>query len=130
MGFDASLTVVAREDIRKQRWLSAGIAKFELYRAWSDLQAALDTLGKPLDAALRGNRPMTADDDDCVHALVTPALVRRIHAALGALADEDLLAAIHADRKKTGWRLRKYEHKAMLAAFGTLKAAYQSAAHH
>jgi len=109
MGFDASLTVVPRGAIRKSHRLSTGLARFELYRVWADLQPALDALGRPLDLVLRGNRPMTEDNDDSVHALVTPALVKPIHTALGTISAEQLLEAIHANRKKTDWRLRKYE---------------------
>jgi len=130
MGLDASIQVVSREDVRHRRFLAdaAGLAKFELNRAWTDLLGALETFGLPLNLAVRGDRPLTDDDDDCTHALVTPALVKRIHGSLGAVSEEEFLAAIQKDRKKTGGRLQKYEHKGLLATLANLKAAYRMAA--
>lgn len=128
MGFDAKITVVSRAEIRRRHWFSDGLAKFDLHREWLELRSTLETFGRPLDLVLRGDRRLTDDEDDCEHALVTPALVKRIHASLCAISDEEYLAAIHTDRKKTGLRLRKYEHKDKFAALVTLRDAYRMAA--
>jgi hypothetical protein len=58
---------------------------------------------------------------------VTPGLARKISKALSAIAQEQLLAVIHEQRKKHGQRLRKNEHKPVLAAFEMLKEGYRIA---
>ncbi len=91
------------------------------------MDLALQTMPAPLGLALRGNRPTVEgfeDDWDAYDAFVTPALVRRIDAALAGVSDEAFLAAL----KAAEWSLRKRDHAQHLAEFGVLKAAYREAA--
>src|SRR6185437_4597163 len=128
MGIEATLTVVPRGVVRKKRRAS-DLSRFDLYKEWNELDSALEEIGRPVCLALRGDRPAPDDEEaDCELILVPPALVKRISKALGAVSDDRLLAVIHEQRKRIGWRLRKYEHKYALAAFETLKAAYGLAA--
>jgi len=79
--------------------------------------------------ALRGSKPVLEEEFDMGDWFVaTPALVKRINVALGKVADAELLEVIHRQRKEIGHLLRKYEHKGLIGAFETLKAAYRLAA--
>jgi hypothetical protein len=128
MGVYATITVVPRSEIRKKR-RSPDLAQFELYKEWWELQPALDEIGGLAGKALRGRSLIPdGEDADCQFSLVSPTMVKRISKALGAVSDDALLATIHKQRRKTGWRLRKYEHGEKLEAFKTLKDAYRLAA--
>jgi hypothetical protein len=133
MGLSATITVVARSDIRQKRFFSAGIAKVDLDKAWARLQIALDSLGSPLTLALRGTRSPSplGDDDDCFHGLVPPALVKRISAALNAVSKKTLLKAIEADKKESTAELQEYHDgwlRELQVRFNDLKHAYRLAA--
>jgi hypothetical protein len=127
MGIDATLTVVPRNEARrKQR--SPDLPRFELYREWNELDRALEKMGPPASLALRGNQSESEMEEmDAELFLVPPTLVKKISNALAAVSEEKLLVAIHEERKKTGWRLRKYEHKGWIAILETLKEAYRLA---
>lgn len=127
MGLNADLTVIARGDYRKfPRVSPTPLAEFCLNKGWVPLERALRDMPKPLGLALRGDRPTLEefeDDWDAYDAFVTPALARKIDAALAELADEVYIAAV----KSAGWSLRKREHAEHLAALAVLKAAYREA---
>jgi hypothetical protein len=128
MGIEATITVVPRSEARKKH-RTPKLPRFELYKEWDELDSALETLGSPACMALRGNKPTPDDEEwECQFFLVPPALVKRISKALRAISNDRLLAIIHEQRKKIGWRLRKYEHKEKISVFETLKAAYALAA--
>jgi len=125
---DATITVLTASERRKKP-RPPGLPQFDLGRAWSDLESALQELGGPAGLALRGSKPVLEEEFDMDDFFVaTPAQVKRINAALGKVADAELLEAIHRQRKEIGPPLRKYEHKGLIAAFDTLKAAYRLAA--
>ena len=128
MGLNAYLTVITRSEYRKYpRVNPAALAQFDLNKGWAPLELALRTMSPPLDVALRGDRPTAEefeDDWDAYDAFVTPALVRRISAALAGVSDEELIAAL----KSVGFAQRKREHPEHLAFFERLKAAYREAA--
>jgi hypothetical protein len=127
MGIDATLTVVPRNEMRKKQ-RSRDLPRFELGREWNELDGALEGIGPPASLALRGNQSESdMEDMDADFFSVPPALVKRISKALAAVSDDQLLEAIHQERKKTGWRLRKYEHKRWIAAIETLRDAYRTA---
>lgn len=128
MGMDAAITVLTAAERRKTP-RPPGLPTFELGSDWPDLESALQELGGPAGQALRGSKPVLEEEFDAGDFFVaTPAQVKKISAALGRVADAELLEVIHRLRKATGWRLRKYEHKGLVAAFETLKAAYRLAA--
>lgn len=128
MGMDATITVLTANERRKTP-RPPGLPEFELGSDWPDLESALQELGGPAGLALRGSKPVLEEELDTDDFFVaTPALVKRINAALGEVADAELLEVIHRQRKGSGHPLRKYEHKGLLAAFDTLKAAYRLAA--
>src|SRR5688572_16958685 len=110
MGLNAYLTVIARSEYRKYpRANPAALAQFDLHKGWVPLEAALRTMPPLLDLALRGNRPTVEefeDDWDAYDAFVTPALVRRISAALASVSDGELIAAL----KGVGFAERKRDH--------------------
>ncbi len=122
MGIEAIITVVPRSEFRK-RPRKQDLPTFEL-NDWGDLDAALKEIGKPVGMALRGNKPEYLDWG---FIIVTPALAGKISKALSTIPHEQLRTVIHEQRKKHGWRLRKYEHQSVLAAFKMLKDAYQMA---
>jgi hypothetical protein len=127
MGIEATLTVVPRNEVRLKR-RSPGLSEFELYKEWNELDRALEKMGTPASLALRGNQSdAEMEDMDAELFLVPPGLVKRISKALDAVSHEKLLAAIHEERKKTGWRLRKYEHKGRIAIFERVREAYRVA---
>jgi hypothetical protein len=127
MGIEAVITVVPRSEYRKQP-RKQDLPRFEIVQ-WGDLEDALEEIGKPVSMALRGKPPFSDyEDPDYNFFIVTPALAKKISKALSTIPNEKLLAVIHEQRKKHGWRLRKYEHKYALAAFETLKQVYQMAA--
>ncbi|WP_020474767.1 DUF1877 family protein [Zavarzinella formosa] len=131
MGLTATVTAVARGDIRQRQFFSTGIAEVDLDKAWSRLQEALDTLGSPLKLTLRGTRSLLDDDDDCVHGLVPPALVKRISKALTAVTKKQWLAAIEADKKERTAKLQEYHDgwvRELQARFDDLKGIYRLAA--
>ena len=124
VGLNASLEVIARSEFRKYPRVSpAAVARFDLWKGWGPLESALRTMPPPLNVALRGNRAAveeSEDDWDAYDAFVTPALVRRVSAALANVSAEELIAAL----RSVGFAQRKREHAEHLAAFETLKAAY------
>jgi hypothetical protein len=128
VGLNAYLTVIARSDYRKfPRVNPTPLAEFALHKGWTPVEAALHGMPKPLGLALRGDRPTLEefeDDWDAYDAFVTPALARKIDAALARVSDDEFIAAL----KAAGWSLRKREFAEHLAAFGMLKAAYREAA--
>src|SRR2546421_12751050 len=131
MGVNGNLTVIPATEFRKVRadpmhYVPRAAGRFDLYREWLSLQVALDTMGSPLNLALRGNRPQGPEEswDECYFAYVTPALVKKIGQALGKVTDDQFIAAL----KAAGWHPRKREHKYYLGALQTLKDAYRSAA--
>lgn len=131
MGLTGTITVVSRADVRRKQFFTPGLAHVDLDKAWVHLQIALDTLGRPLGLALRGDRPLSDEDDDCIHALVTPAAVKRVSRALGAVPMKDFLAAIEADKKERTAELQAYHDgwvRELVARFADLKAAYRLAA--
>jgi hypothetical protein len=131
MGLVGTITVVAPKDIREKKWLTSGIKKVDLDKAWVHLQGALDEIDRSLQLTLRGDRPMTDDDDDCTHALVTPAVVKRISKALDAIPKKAFLTAIEADKKEPNAKLQAYHDgwvKELCSRFNDLKAAYRLAA--
>src|SRR5262245_9039619 len=110
MGIEAIITVIPRSEYGK-RHRAGDLPRFELTE-WRDLDGALEEIGKPVSMALRGKQPASEDEDlDCDFVVVTPALGKRISKALSTIPDEKLLEVIHRQRRKNGWRLRKYEHK-------------------
>ena len=128
MGVDVTITVLTASERRKAR-RPPGLPTFDLGRAWPDLDSALRELGGPAGSALRGSKPALEDEFDAGDFFVaTPAQVKRTDAALGKMADAELLEVIRRQRKEIGQRLREYEHKGLIAAFDTLKAAYRLAA--
>lgn len=127
MGIDATLTVVPRNEVRKKQ-RSPDLRRFELYREWNELDHALEKIGPPASLALRGNQSESEMEDmDAELFLVPPALVKKISKALAAVSDHKLLEVLHEERKKTGWRLRNYEHKGWIGILETLKEAYRLA---
>jgi hypothetical protein len=125
MGVEAMITVVPRSEYRKRR-RKQDLPRFEIVQ-WGDLEDALEEIGTPVRMALRGNQPVSHQDPDYNFFIVTPALAKKISKALSTIPHEELLAVILEQRKKHGTRLRKYEHKYALAAFETLREAYQMA---
>jgi hypothetical protein len=128
MGVEATITVLTRGERRKKQW-PPDLPKFELFKDWPELDSALEELGGPATMALRGRKPVREDEEmDFGWVVVPPTLVKKISTALGKVPDAELLEVVHRQRKKIGWRLRKYEHKGVIAVFNTLKAAYHLAA--
>jgi hypothetical protein len=132
MGLDAILRVIPASEYRKLRadpkhYITREVAKFDLYREWSALDAALNKLGGPASLAIRGNRPSHEafeDSWETYFAHATPAFVKKIHRALAKISQERLIAAL----KDAGWQVRKYEHKTYWKCLETLKEAYRLAA--
>jgi hypothetical protein len=128
VGLNATLSVITRKEFRKYPHTNpAVVAEFDLWKGWGPLESALQTMLPPLNLTFRGNRPTVEefeDDWDAYDAFVTPALVRRISAALAGVCGEELIAAL----KSVGFAHRKREHPEHLAAFETLRAAYREAA--
>jgi hypothetical protein len=124
MGQNAYLTIIARSEYRKYpRVTPAALAQFDLNKGWVALDQALRTMPPPLDLGLQGDRVISGDDWDAYDAFVTPALARRISAALTDVSEEELIAAL----KSVGFASRKREYAEHLAFFDRLRAAYQEA---
>jgi hypothetical protein len=127
MGICATLTIFPRNEVRKKK-RSPDLQQFELWKEWNELDQALQAMGSPANLALRGNQSESEMEDvDAELFLIPPSLVKKISKALAAISDEVFLETIHENRKKTGWRLRKSEHKDRLAVLETLRDAYRLA---
>jgi hypothetical protein len=126
----------------------ADAPKFWLNKLWLEFHTALRGMPKPLCLAISGDHPVygrldggllragddTPDDeveemddedgDDGYFGVASPALVKRLDAALGQFSDAELLAAI----KSAGWPRKKGASRHYGSSFDQLRKAYRAAA--